>query len=108
MEKSSMKVWMMVLGVSALLVATTGCKGDGDGSTSLFGGGGSESLLAGLSGGSGDGAFGFSGGSGELGGGSGSIATLDQPEPASLVLFGSGLAGLAYLRRRKTRKHGSK
>ena len=43
-------------------------------------------------------------------GGSGSgntpqVAVLHNPEPGSLMLFGSGLAGLTLIRRRKSRKN---
>ena len=90
----------MALGALALALMTTGCK-QGAGLSSLFGG----------SGGSGSSSF-FSGdGSGEiiLSSGSGRVfdvspATVNNPEPASIALFGGGLAGLAVWRRRKARK----
>ncbi len=33
------------------------------------------------------------------------VAVLHNPEPGSLMLFGSGLAGLSFIRRRKSRKN---
>ena len=32
------------------------------------------------------------------------VAVLHNPEPGSLMLFGSGLAGLSFIRRRRSRK----
>ena len=46
----------------------------------------------------------YSGGEGGVGGSiTPPVATLHHPEPASLALFGGGLAGLAWRRRRKAR-----
>ena len=74
----------LVLGVSALLL-TSGCEGGGGSSGSL---GAVGSLASGV------------GGVGGVGG-SDAAATVTQPEPASVALFGGGLAGLALWRRRK-------
>lgn len=87
----------LVLGVSTLLL-TSGCSGGGSGVFgNLFGGGGDDGIsgLASLPGGG--------GGTGGGGGGS-NPGTVTQPEPASVALFGGGLAGLALWRRRKARK----
>ncbi len=128
--------WGFIAASSALL--TTGCRGGGGGSSgvggffsALFGGGDSGVFSA--FGGSGDGGSsgsGYIGGSGD-GGSSGSgdsgsnlsnpgpladlppsldedASTLHHPEPASLALFGSGLAGMALMRRQKTHKKKSR
>ena len=100
MERTS-RVWLVVLGVAVQLV-TAGCLGLGGGGGGLFGSSDGN-------GSSGEGPFASesltSGGLGGNGFGSVSeVATLANPEPASLALFGGGLAGLAYLRRRKSRR----
>ena len=109
--------WGFVAASSAILM--TGCRGGSGGSgssgvsgffSSLFGGGDSG-IVSGLSG--------FGGGSGD-GGSNGSnpgpladlpldslsedVSTVSNPEPASLALFGSGLAGAAWIKRRKAHK----
>ena len=94
------------LGISCLAVQLflAGCGGGGGGLSSLFGGGGGSS-------GAGD-VFSalISGGSDVAGGGTDSaasvtsVATVHNPEPASVALFGGGLVGLAYLRRRKAQR----
>ena len=95
---SSTPAWVAAVGLALLLV---GCKSGSSGlGGSFFGGGSGDS---------------FGGGSGSsgiivVGGGSGaafdaaSVATVSNPEPGSLALFGSGLAGLALMRRRRARK----
>jgi hypothetical protein len=76
----------------AVLVLLSGCK-EGSGLANLFGGGGSDSadvvIIAGGDSGSGDGSF------------SESVATVHNPEPSSLALFGLGLAGLARNRKKR-------
>jgi len=106
----------VVLGTLALLLATGCLQG---GSSSIFGsvGGGGDS---GGSGGEGIASFsaGSSGGSGEgesLGAGDllasgpgpslgSESASLTHPEPTGVALFGMGLAGAAWLRRRSRKK----
>ena len=100
------QVGLVVCGVAVQLV-TAGCLGLGGGSGGLFGS--SEGSGSGGSGSASEGPFASQSlTNGGLGGNeSGStleVATLANPEPASLALFGGGLAGLACLRRRKSRR----
>jgi len=102
---------------AALPLLAVGCNGGGGGFfSSLFGGGdsGSSEVLSSLgsffsSGGGSDGSGGDLLGSVDDGGAGGpglsgpSVATLHHPEPASLVLFGGGLAAMTRLRRRQRR-----
>ena len=96
---------LLVLSVSTLFLAS-GCKEGGSGVTGgLFGGGGT--VLSSLTGGD----TGISSvGGGFEGPGGDSAGSIIQPEPASIALFGGGLAGLAFLRnrRRKSRKPSSR
>ena len=97
------RVWLVGCGIAAQLL-TAGCFGGGDGGGlgSFFGFGGSS--------GSGSDSFASfdQGGTGGGGGfGAPSVATANNPEPASVALFGSGLAGLALLKRRKARRRSS-
>ena len=105
--------WGLVAASSAIL--TTGCGGGGGGSgssgvsgffSSLFGGGDSGGS-SGL-GGSGDSGIGGSGpgllADLPLDSLSEDVSTVSNPEPAGLALFGGGLAGMAWMRRRKTHK----
>jgi hypothetical protein len=105
------KLTVLGLSVSALALLS-GCEGGSDVISSLFGGGGNTTaeVISALTPGSSDPGTpsagpGSSGPGGPGGGGpSSTVATLHQPEPYSMALFWGGLAGLAYLRRRKTRK----
>ena len=108
------RVWL-VIGFAAVQLLTAGCGGGGGGGFfGLFGGGDSGSGdLLGLLASSGSSGSDLAGGISELaggdpGGGLGTItsdvATVSNPEPASMALFGGGLAGLACLRRRRARR----
>ena len=99
--RSSTRVWLVGCGIAAQLL-TAGCLGGGggifgfsDGSSNGSSGDSFASLSSGGSQGSG-GEFGAPG-----------VATVHNPEPASVALFGSGLAGLALLKRRKARRRSS-
>lgn len=75
-----MKLKLLAFCIIAMLVLT-GCKGSG-GAAGGFGG----SVFAG-------------GSSGDIGYGGGSTPV--NPEPATMALFGTGLAGYAFLKRKK-------
>ena len=110
---------MVAVGVMIQLL-TAGCSSGGEGFFGLFGGGGSDTSEEALSllsfgstdGGSSGGSSGSGGSSSSSSSGSGSgsltsappVATVHQPEPASMALFGAGLMGLACLGRRKARR----
>ena len=93
------------LGIAALLM-TAGC-GNGGGLSSLFGGSGGSDTFAALGGGSSSGGGGSSSG-GSSGGFSSNPATIHHPEPASMVLFGSGLVGAGLMSRRRRKRAGKR
>lgn len=125
MSKYAVKALTVLAGLSGMLVMA-GCR-ESLGSVSelfdsVFGGSGSSEIVANLASGGSSGPPGGAGGSGGIGsgftsgdggsggtggGGSGLVATVHSPEPSSVVLFGSGLAGLLCLRRRKGRRSSS-
>ena len=102
-----MKHREQMIGLSVLVVAsgiillTAGCGGGGGGGIfSLFGGGsdsGAGDFVTTLDGGTSD-------SSGEVTSLASDVATVHHPEPASLALFGGGLAGLAGWRRRGAKR----
>jgi len=103
MQKHSYK-YVKFIALAAALPFVYGCAGGvGTGSLLgfLFGGGlsgGTEIAL--LAAGAGGGIAGALGLGGAAGGGAGAagIATLVQPEPASMLLVGSGLMALGYFK----------
>ena len=109
--KHASSLWFVMGLVSMLL--TAGCSGAGGGGLFGFFGGdsGTEEIL-GLFASGGSDVVGGGGSIGDLGGGglseslvvTSDVATVHNPEPASLALFGSGLIGLAHLRRRKVQQ----
>jgi len=93
----------VLVGIMIQLMAA-GCKsGSSAGLFDLFGVGGSE-VLGAFSGSSGSGASGTGGTTISGSGSSGEVAKVHNPEPASMALFGAGLAGIGVFRRRKARK----
>ena len=120
MKKPVAQLALVAASVSALLL-TAGCKSGGGGIFGgLFGGGESSgvdalsSLFSSDSSSSGSELASTAGGveQGSGGdnyvGGTPPVATLHHPEPGSIALFGSGLAGLVLARRRKSRKPSSR
>ena len=84
--------------LSVLLPVVSGCGGSGGGGAlaSLFGGSPSSSGTSGVVTGGG----GIEGGLASLGGG-GVPPALHNPEPVTLLLLGSGMVALGYLKRHK-------
>ena len=86
--------------IFSLLLCAYGCNGGGGGSSSI------SSAIDGFAGGSGENTEGSVGslengnsGSSESGGDSdAAIATIHNPEPATMLLLGSGLAALRFYR----------
>jgi len=110
--KHASSLWL-VIGLVSMQLLTAGCSGGGGGALfGLFGGGdsGVAEILGTFASAGSDVAGG--GSVGDIGGGglsegltvTSDIATVHHPEPASIALFGGGLAGLAHLRRRKAQR----
>lgn len=90
MKKTTEMKSLKGLFLAALVPFITACNGGGGGTALL----GTGSLFSGL-GGNGD------SGSGLLPGGGDEIASLANPEPASMLLLGSGMAALTYFNNKK-------
>lgn len=90
MKKTTEATTMKGLLLAAFVPFITACNGGGGGTALL----GTGSLFSGL-GGNGD------SGSGLLPGGGDEIASLTNPEPASMILLGSGMAALTYFNNKK-------
>ena len=114
--RSNISFLRVAMAVSVPLL-TAGCSGGGGGLFGSFGSGSSaEEVLSQLSSGNGNSSAGSSeviiSGSSTSGGSGGSgssnelpgVATVHSPEPSSLTFSCAGLAALALLRRRKTRR----
>ena len=96
--------WRLMLGASIMLFMA-GCNPAGGGLFGFFGGnsGGASDAVGDLasSGGSVGGAFDVASVTQE-------VATVSNPEPASMILFGGGAAGLALIRRRRKARRSSR
>ena len=121
MEQKAKKI-LMLSAALAIQLLSSGCFFGGGGLSSFFGGAESSAAAAFFNSGSSESNDGGSydgQGSGGLGeeasrfsdtnpDGSSidvpQVAVLHNPEPASMILFGSGLAGLGFLRRRRFSK----
>ena len=99
----------LVAGSLAVQLLTAGCGGGGGGGLfGLFGGGGDSGaadLFAALTGGTSESLGSSDGGVTSL---ASDVAAVHSPEPASLALFGGGLAVLAGWRRRSQKKSSSR
>ncbi len=84
--KSKFNKYFHAIVAVTLLPLLTGCGGGG--------GGGSLASIGSLF-------AGVNGGSGTLPGGEEAIATITNPEPASMLLLGGGMAAMAYFRNNK-------
>ena len=99
-------VWLGMALCSVQLLSA-GCGGGGGGLFGLFGGSGDSGagdLFSALVSGGSDVAGGAGGGAAGPLTLASDVATVHSPEPASVALFGIGLAGLAHARRRTTKR----